>query len=254
MQLAGELTDLSRRAPSLDAIGVNAYYEEHIDQLDRLMWAYGGKRPYVVTEVGPFGYWDEELTPKTGLGALIEPTPHDKTAKYVRHWNEYVEEKRGLNLGGFVYAWQDRMEGTQTWFGLTDYKGRLKPAYYALREAWTGEPVPPDLPFVERIAGPEVVAPGSSAEFVAEEAGPRDRDVSFEWELRRDDILARAGSIRPLGDGRAISLEPPEQTGSYRLYVYVADERGNVDTASLGILVGPPAGRNPSTDARGGSG
>ena len=31
------------------------------------------------------------------------------------------------------------MEGTATWFGITDFKGRLKPSYYALKNAWLNE-------------------------------------------------------------------------------------------------------------------
>ena len=39
-------------------------------------------------------------------------------------------------MSGELLTRRDRFEGSATWFGITDYKGRKKSVYYALQNTW----------------------------------------------------------------------------------------------------------------------
>jgi hypothetical protein len=95
--------------------------------------------PYAVTEFGPKGYWSPQFGDYWNDTLLIELSDVSKAVWIKKQWIDYIKANKGFNLGGFAFSWRDRYEGTATWFGLTDYKGRLKPAYHYLQAAWAGE-------------------------------------------------------------------------------------------------------------------
>ncbi|WP_373494072.1 glycosyltransferase, partial [Aquiflexum sp.] len=146
-RLIGAIIQYRAFAPHVDVIGVNSYYEKNINQLDSIMsYAYPGK-PYVVTEFGPKGYWNKELGDYRNDSILIELSSLIKAEWYKKQWTEYIFQNKGRNLGGMAFSWMDRYEGTATWFGITDYRGRLKPAYYYLQNAWlSDESLPKSFP------------------------------------------------------------------------------------------------------------
>src|SRR5207342_2826220 len=128
-------------APSIDAIGINSYYKEQISNLNHVAWQFDSLRPYIVSEFGPEGYWDPKYNRNKG-GCLAEQSDNEKAEWYRLQWSRYVVGYKGYNIGGFAYCWHDRMEGSLTWFGLTDFAGRPKPAYYALKSEWTKKSEP----------------------------------------------------------------------------------------------------------------
>ena len=96
----------------------------------------------------------------------MEPSGKAKATYYAGQWQNYVAKNRGNNVGGIAFTWRDRMEETFTWFGITDYAGRPKPAYYALRQAWTGQPALVQ-PLLVRVVGPDHARPGLIVAFSA---------------------------------------------------------------------------------------
>ncbi|MEO1448840.1 MAG: hypothetical protein AAFV07_04890, partial [Bacteroidota bacterium] len=71
-------------------------------------------------------------------GYPLEQSSKEKAAQYRRHWQAHILPHKGNNLGGVAFCWRDRLEGTATWFGLTDIENGLKPGYFALKSLWTG--------------------------------------------------------------------------------------------------------------------
>ncbi|MDI6772972.1 MAG: CHC2 zinc finger domain-containing protein [bacterium] len=140
----GMLRDL---APAVDVFGINSYFPQDISVLHRTVLRTRIGRPYLVSEFGPPAYWGVHWT-WDDLGLPVEPTDLVKSLSYAANWKYHVEAHRGWNLGGNAFVWKDKKEGSFTWFGLTDSQDRLKPAYWSLREAWTGQRQPPNRPVV----------------------------------------------------------------------------------------------------------
>lgn len=229
-QLAGEVAAFRDAAPSIDVIGVNSYYEQQIKTLNHVFYQFDSLRPYVVSEFGPRGYWDPDYN-RMSNGNVVEDSENEKAEWYEYQWKNYVQPYRGFNVGGVAYCWHDRMEGSNTWFGITDSRGRIKPSYYALKKAWTGM----DAPLVPaiKITGPEICMAGSTYKFSIENISGLDVN-EIEWYLRKDDYLDEAGEIED-PDKPVTDITVPLQAGSYRLYVYVSDKQDHVFTASIPI-------------------
>jgi|GEM_PF-133516 len=239
LQLPAELASFHQQAPSIDIVGVNSYYLQQISHLNEIAGRFDSTRPYVVSEFGPNGYWDPEYSHFTKSKSLWEASDFVKALYYNKQWTGYVEANRGYNVGGLAFCWRDRLEGTATWFGLTDFKGRRKPAYYTLRKLWTGQNNIPGQQSKYQmhdlvISGPEKLVAGKTYTFTA--LGENMVYKNFEWYLYKEDYLREAGDVEQLSDEITTKVSTAEP-GHYRLYVYVHDYAGNVVTASTPLIV-----------------
>jgi cellulose synthase (UDP-forming) len=233
----GALRDFARYAPSLDVIAANSYYEPRLAALSATVESFDPSRPYLISEFGPDGYWDHDLGERQSNGLLRERPGTAKAEQYVNRWTQFIAPDRGRNIGGVAYCWRERQEGTATWFGLTDAYDRRKPAYFALRAAWTGEPP---------AGGPEVFSiQGRADQFEVEEVveffadARADDDLVFDWSLRRDEFRDTSADLEPFDAGRAVRVRLPGEPGVYRLYLHVSGADHRVDTASLALRVAP---------------
>ena len=233
-QLPGEIVAFRDGAPSIDAVGVNSYYREQISKLNHVTWQFDSLRPYLVSEFGPRGYWDPSYN-RTRNGKLIEDSEKEKALWYKDQWTNYVSSFKGYNIGGFAYCWHDRMEGSYTWFGLTDYKSRLKPGYYALKELWTNEKIQ-GLPQFS-ITMPDKLVAGQEYTCTATCAGLASQNYTYEWYLHKNDYLERVDAVESINEGQSVQLKVPQDHLNYRLYLYVSDDKGNVSTASAPVDV-----------------
>jgi cellulose synthase (UDP-forming) len=234
-QLAGELVAFRDGAPSVDVIGVNSYYKEQITKLNHIAYQFDSLRPYLVSEFGPIGYWDPKYN-RTNGRSIVEQTDSEKAEWYKEQWTNYVNGYKGYNIGGFAYCWHDRMEGSYTWFGLTDFKGRPKPAYYALRELWANKKV--DDPQQFSIQGPTNFSPGTVCTFSAISNTAVNKNVSYEWRLLKDEYLDAVNTIEVQTDPSCVSVVIPKETSNYRLYVFITDMGDKrVTTASYPIKI-----------------
>lgn len=233
-QLAGELVAFRDGAPSLDVIGINSYYKEQISRLNHVAYQFDSLRPYLVSEFGPRGYWDPKYN-RTSNGTLVEESENEKAEWYKNQWKYYVSSHKGYNIGGFAYCWHDRMEGSNTWFGLTDFKGRAKPSYFALKELWTNEKTNTLPQF--KILPPVKFSPGQQCTFYAVTNSVLTEDVKYEWYLNKDEYLERVGNIEEERDGKKVVVTVPKEISKYRLYLYVSNNKGQVTTASVPLNV-----------------
>jgi cellulose synthase (UDP-forming) len=237
-QLGGEIAAFREGAPSLDAIGVNSYYEEQICHLNYLARKFDSLRPYIVSEFGPRGYWNSDYTRLTKDSLVIEDDDSEKARYFVNEWNKYVKNYNGYNLGGFAYCWRDRMEGSNTWFGLVDQLGRPKISYHALRHQWTGHPFPAGgLPRVQIAAPGITLKPGKEYVFDAVISGRAGESYNYEWQLRKKDYMEEVNKIKVSDGGKKVVVNIPKESSNYRLYLYVSDDEGNVITASHPLSV-----------------
>jgi len=228
-RLPSELTALRQWAPSVDIIGINARNEQRLHELPALVHALDSTRPFLVSEFGAREYRD------TINGAFPrEDNDTRKAASYSRAWNDVIVTNKGSNLGGVAFCWKDRFEGSATWFGITDYRGRRKAAYYALQKAWLGQAHAPAIPRLF-LVGPEcALETGRQYEFTAVYNGTEAKKT--EWHLYREDKIHELGSLKGYGQANKIWISLPDQNARYRLYVYVDDGLGNVATASVPVV------------------
>jgi cellulose synthase (UDP-forming) len=233
-QLAGELVAFHDDAPSVDVIGINSYYKEQISQLNHIAWQFDSVRPYLVSEFGPRGYWNP-IYNKIVEGSVTEESDTEKANWYKQQWTTYVKGYEGYNVGGFAYCWHDRMEGSYTWFGLTDFKGRLKPSYYALKAQWTNAKQK-NLPEFY-IHAPLQMVPGNTYTFYAI-TQHYTTNLQYEWRMLKDIYLKEVDNVQASDGATAVSITIPKEPAEYKLYLFVTDKsNGSITTASLPINV-----------------
>ncbi|HSF53651.1 MAG TPA: glycosyltransferase [Algoriphagus sp.] len=235
-RLIGAIHQFRAYAPHIDVIGVNSYYEENISQLQTVMEkAYPGK-PYAVTEFGPKGYWNEELGDYWRDSLLIEVSSTNKAEWYKTQWSDYIEKYKDKNLGGIAFSWADRYEGTATWFGITDYKGRLKPSYYSLQEAWLKENQEPNsFPDITIVGHWHFLNPGATSWFSAAITNEYQGELEYFWEVYDQDWQKSSPVLDTKLDGKYVEIEIPANPS--RLYLYAKDSAGNTITASRPLLI-----------------
>ena len=233
-QLPGELVALHDGAPSVDVIGVNSYYKEQISVLNSDCYRFDSLRPYLVSEFGPRGYWNPDYN-KAYKGSQVEDNDDEKALWYKEQWSNYVIAKKGYNVGGFAYCWHDRLEGSYTWFGISDYKGRLKPSYYTLKEIWTKEKTVA-MPNI-KIEIPTVLLPGKEYDITTVTTAAPGLPLKYEWLLLKDEYLGSIDNIKLSETGRSIKINIPTTPSNYRLYLFVSDQDKKVTTTSVPIRV-----------------
>lgn len=233
-QLAGELMAYNRLAPSVDVIGINSYYTQQISKLQKITAQFNPDRPYLISEFGPSGYWDPEYSLLDKNNLLIEESDGQKAALYTHEWHDYVRKNQGYNLGGVAFCWRDRFEGSATWFGITDFRGRKKPVYYALQKAWTRQASTP-APRVMIVGPSGYLIPNTPFEFTAVAQAASYQKI--EWQLYKDDYLEKINTVEKTDKPNKVRVTIPETSGNYRLYVYLYDAAGNVITASKSLVL-----------------
>jgi hypothetical protein len=160
-----------------------------------------------------------------------------KAVMYYTQWKKYIKAHKGQNIGGIVYSWRDRLEGSVTWFGVTDFDGNIKPSYYSLQWAWTGFKDTHKL-HDAFIAGPGVeLKPGQVYEFKAVSENNLHKALKFEWSMCRDEFIYYKGELEPSSDGHRVRVRIPEEPSNYRLYLKIKNDDGNVVSASVPVRV-----------------
>lgn len=237
IRLLGAIYDFKKHAPSLDAMGINSYYDANISNVNDIFLSIDPDRPYVVTEFGPKGYWNKELGDFWNDSLLIELSSVAKGEYYKTQWDNYIEHYQGANLGGFAFSWQDRFEGTATWFGITDFKGHPKPAYHYLASAWNNTPLTddafPDLVIVGHWQGAE---PKEKVWLTAANLNEFEGPLTYEWQIYEEKTWKKYNPVTDkIDDGKLVEIKVPKNKA--RIYVYAYDTLGNVITASRPLIV-----------------
>ena len=197
------------------------------------MKSYGSDRPYLVSEFGPEGYWQPDFTKADASGSVLEDGGLRKAHLYKRRWLDQIAPFKGDNVGGIAYCWTDRLEGTATWFGITDNKGRKKPAYCALRELWAMKPCAHPMSEVYIFAPEEAVEQGKEYTFFAVTEDSRKPGLKYEWYLCKDEFVMMNARVDIEDNGRMAKVVIPDKKSTYRLYVNVSDGNGFTNSASL---------------------
>lgn len=256
MTVVGSITkekiyDLMAGCPDLDLLGVNEYGD--LLQVPQWLTEFGWKKPYVVTEWGPTGFWQ---VPKTKWDAPVEETSSMKAARYKERYEKAIAADKKC-VGSYVFLWRQHQERTHTWFGMFDDKGRETEAVDVMHYAWTGKWPSNRSPRLDSAklgsltAYESVYLPKNGTHEAQVWATDPDGDeFQYVWEILRE------GTHFPYGGGgekrpqsvqgliaengkKAIRFKSPQEEGPYRLFVYVYDEQGHWATANIPFYVQP---------------
>lgn len=230
---------LMNHAPHIDYLGINTYGGATglRKNLEKLGW----KRPWMLTEWGPRGFWESGKSP---AGAPLEQTSSEKAAMMRKIYQNVISNDGGC-LGSYAFVWGWKFEATATWFGIFTHEGETTAVADTLQEVWSGTNVANRAPAIEPIRGvpkPSLSA-GSTFDASARASDPDGDPLVWHWmvlpeakshngQLAPQMPKAVAGTIATAsGDG--VSVKVPGKPGIYRLHVWVKDGKGHAATANM---------------------
>ena len=232
--------------PHVDVLGINSY--AGLGSLPERMKAAGFTRPYIVTEFGPFGFWE---VGSTAWKAPVEPSSTEKAQVYRKNYEHSIAGQRGQCLGSYCFHWGQKQEATSTWFGMFLKSGERTESVETMQYLWTGHYPKARCPRIVRIetsVAQKTLPPASeqTADAQVEDATPQKRVVR--WEVREESNDRKSGGDREqepsiVGNciveatGTHLRFRTPAAPGAYRLFLYIYDDQGNAATANIPFLV-----------------
>ena len=229
---------MNAHAPNVDFVGINTYgaifgLHQHLENI-------GWKRPWMLTEWGPRGFWESK---KSASGAPIEQTSTEKAAMIHNAYQKVISPSGGC-LGSYLFVWGWKFEATATWFGVFTHEGESTAVADSIQQAWGAGQPGNRAPAIEPMRGVPKAAVGAGAMFEAKvsAADPDDDPLTWHWAVlpeHKGSSNTRAkmpkeldGAIRENSGDRA-TVVAPAKAGIYRLYVWVKDGKGHAATANM---------------------
>jgi hypothetical protein len=237
--------------PDLDFITVQVYGT--LEKLPRMIKAAGISKPFAITEFGPRGHWE---VPKTVWGREIEETSAVKaTGIYDRIQKGIVSDSSGLCLGGYAFYWGQKQERTPTWYGMFIKSGEATAVVDELTRYWSGKYPAIRAPKVDsmKLADKNAVdniylKPGLAYTAKVFATDPNGFPLTFKWVLQKEVIERSQGgafeqepdSVRidkMINTNGELKFKVPKDTGEYRLFSYVFNDKNKVGTANVPFYV-----------------
>ena len=234
----GKTEALNKHTPNLDFVGINTYggvfgLRAHVKKV-------GWKRPWLLTEWGPRGFWECK---KTAFGAPLEQTSSEKAEMMRSAYQKVLTPGDGC-LGNYAFVWGWKFEATATWFGLYTKEGETTASVDVLEEMWKGRPPANRAPVVAPISGipKAAIAPGTAFQAAASATDPDQDPIAWQWMLlpelqghhhNTNEKMPKAiPHVIADPSQKSVSVTAPKKPGVYRLYVWVKDGKGHVGTTN----------------------
>ncbi len=229
---------MNAHAPNLDYVGINTY--GGLNSLRRQLQEMGWKRPWMLTEWGPRGFWE---SPKSAAGAPLEQTSSAKADMMRRFYQTAISAEGGC-LGSYVFVWGWKFEATATWFGLLTHEGDTTAAADALQEVWSGRKPANQAPAIKDLKGvpKSALTKGGVFDASVQASDPDGDPLVWNWAVlpeqkghdasKQVPMPAAVGGTIAKASGDRVSVNAPDKPGIYRLYVWVKDGKGHAATAN----------------------
>lgn len=244
-ELGGDkVKQINALCPDIDIVGINTYAGG--PSIAARYKAAGGVKPFMLTEYGPPGVWEQKAN---AWGAVPELSSTSKAAIYRATYEKSVAGQP-LCLGSYAFTWGHKQEATATWFGLLLPDGSRLGATDALSRLWTGKPPARLCPAITSlsVAGPDQVAPGATVKATLAASDPQKDPLTVEWVLQADSVTYHTGGgaegalptypeAIASSDKAAATVTMPIHKGGYRLYAYVRDAHGGAAVANVPLFV-----------------
>ncbi len=223
--------------PSIDIYGLNSY-GAGANYLAAELEKRGIDKPYIVTEFGVTGEWDIK-NKKNGIE--IEPSDTEKYDAIAKGYQDWIKNKPTC-LGVYVFHYANGNDFGTPWF-MTHHNGMLRPQYWAIREAYTGQKPINNVPKIETFQLPDSDIKSETWVPITLKVSDMENDsltVSFYYNQRtggrkRRNQINKLNFRGTLANGFEIQL--PKENGAIKIYVNVKDSYNNVGIASNYIIV-----------------
>ncbi len=242
--------DIKERAPDLDLLSVQSYAA--IVNLPADLEAAGWDGPYMVTEWGATGHWEVATT---SWGAPIENNSSAKADFYRERYEIAIASDTVQCLGSYVFLWGQKQERTPTWYGLFLETGEKTEPVDVMHHIWNDAFPSNQAPRLQAMVLDSLDAMSSihlaaGQAYFAEVAvtDPEGDSLAYNWEVRPESTSQGHGGddeevpellttliAEPMS--HRISLTAPDESGAYRLFVYIRDGQGSAAHGNIPFLV-----------------
>ena len=229
---------MNAHAPHLDYVGINTY--GGVTSLRQHLAKIGWKRPWLLTEWGPRGFWE---SPKSASGAPLEQTSSEKAAMIRKAYQTTISPDGGC-LGSYVFVWGWKFEATATWFGIFTHDGETTAVADALQELWDATTPANQAPAITDLRGvsKSSLSAGGTFDATAQATDPDGDPLAWHWAVlpepkghngHKSPPMPKSvpGSIAETAGDR-VSVKAPDKPGIYRLHVWIKDGKGHAATAN----------------------
>ena len=226
-----------KHVPSIDIYGLNSY-GAGANYLAGELEKRNIDKPYIVTEFGVTGEWDIEAE-KNGI--KIEPTDQEKYDVIVHGYQDWIKSKPNC-LGVYIFHYANGHDHMSPWL-FTHHKGLFRPAYWAIREAYTGQIPINHIPEISNFKLPADTLRSQTWVPVTLEAADvegENLDINFYYNQRtgsrkrRDQLNELNYRVTLLG---GFEIQIPNEDGALKVYVNLKDAFNNVGIATTSIVV-----------------
>jgi len=226
-----------KHVPSLDVYGLNSY-GPGAGILSEELKKRNIAKPYVITEFGVMGAWD---MPKDENGVTQEPDDEQKYNAIVKGYPDWIDSKDNC-LGVYVFHYGNSDEYVGPWL-LTHFKGKTRPQYWAIREAYTGKKPINQVPKISEFQLTEnSIKSGKWVAVNIEATDTENEELSLEFYYnQRKGSRKRRDQLTPLthrGDfTKGVEVLIPEEDGAIKIYAVVTDTYNNAGIATTSVKV-----------------
>ncbi|MCB2195699.1 MAG: hypothetical protein KQH79_07550 [Bacteroidetes bacterium] len=245
-----DIDEIAKRCPDLDFISIQMYGD--LPNLQQRIKESGYDGPYLVTEWGATGHWE---VARTSWDTPIEQTSSEKAESYIHRYKVAIEADSMHCLGSYVFYWGQKQERTPTWYGLFTEDGQPTETIDAMQHLWTGEWPDNRAPRMDSLrlnglSAFENIKLDKSEKYFAEVYIHNYENDSLDcsWEVLYEstdlgvggDHESRPQSLEGLitkNGHYSIELTAPNETGAFRLFIYVMDDQNKVATANIPFYV-----------------
>ncbi len=239
-----KVANINKYCPDIDVIGINSY--GGAPSLPQRYIKAGGVKPYVLTEFGPPGTWEQG---KNSWGVVPELTSTQKGQMYANAWNIAVA-KNPMALGGYAFTWGNKQEASATWYGMLLPDGERLAAVDALQTIWSGKTPANRVPEMNglKLTTPDRVQPGGTVRAVLTTVDPEKDPLKVQWVLQLDPATYSTGgateAIPPTypeaivkSDNTSCEVKMPRGGGAYRLFAVVHDNHNGAAIGNIPLFV-----------------
>lgn len=211
-------------------------------------------RPYIVSEWGVNGPWEET---KTIWHAPVESSPLFKSIQIQERYQKYIKNQPGC-IGSYVFYWGQKQETTHTWFSIFGELNFPTEMYQGLANVWNGMELKLSYPKVKFMM---INGKGSAdnillkkrsvnnAVVVFEHQGPNQKNgIAYQWELLPEGVILdkweekqeKPNQVEDFfikEDRNILFFKAPSKEGPYRLFVHVYSPDNTYATTNVPFYV-----------------
>jgi hypothetical protein len=245
-----EVDYIKANCPDLDFLSIQMY-GDIINLAARIEQA-GWNGPFAVTEWGATGHWE---VARTDWDVAIEQTSSEKARSIMERWQNAIAADTVQCLGSYVFLWGQKQERTPTWYGLFLETGEQTEAIDVMHKIWTGAWPDNRAPQID-----SVLLDGKTRYENVRLQSKKEYNLSYKiFDPDNDaldvgiEILHESTDLGEGGDPESrpesvsdllsettqnfVRFKAPEQSGAYRIFIYIRDGHNHAATANVPFYV-----------------